>query len=159
NPTANPTFATAVQFAAGNNPVGVKVVDLNGDGINDVLVANDVAAGSMTVLKNTTTQVQPQPGLDTIQFGTPISYAVGNNPAGPALADVNGDAVLDAVLPNSNSDTISTLSGIADSTFRTVTDESFLGAVYVDVLGRAIDPGGQSSFMNVLSSDDQIRLV
>ena len=52
-----------------------------------------------------------------VTFSAPSFYAVGSDPVGLELADLNGDKKLDAIVTNSGSDTISVLLGKGGGTF------------------------------------------
>ena len=68
-------------------PGAVKLADLNGDGIPDLIVAN---SGSNNVLV--------YPGLGNGQFGPAVNgghgFFTGTNPVGITVADFNGDGSL-----------------------------------------------------------------
>jgi hypothetical protein len=85
-------------------PGVVKLADMNGDGIPDLIVAN---TGSNNVLV--------YPGLGNGQFGPEVNggkgFAVGTNPVGVTVADVNGDGSPDLVVANEGSNDVSVLLG------------------------------------------------
>src|SRR5262249_38278967 len=83
----------------------VKLADLNGDGIPDLVVAN---SGSNNVL------VYPGlPGTDRGQFGPALNgghgFFTGTNPVGISVADVNDDGHPDLVVANKGSNDVSVL--------------------------------------------------
>ena len=83
-------------------PGAVKLADLNGDGIPDLIVAN---SGSNNVLI--------YPGLGNGQFGPALNgghgFFTGTNPVGITVADVNGDGRPDLVVANKGSNDVSIL--------------------------------------------------
>jgi hypothetical protein len=85
-------------------PGAVTLADLSGDGIPDLIVAN---TGSNNVLV--------YPGLGNGQFGPEVNggkgFAVGTNPVGVTVADVNGDGIPDLVVANEGSNDVSILLG------------------------------------------------
>jgi hypothetical protein len=87
------TFQPPVTYATGGTySVWVSVADLNGDGISDVVVANenlDTAEGSVAVLL----------GKGNGAFDPPVTYGSGRYAAvGTAIADLNGDRKRDIIV-------------------------------------------------------------
>jgi hypothetical protein len=84
------------------SPGAVKLADLNGDGIPDLIVAN---SGSNNVLV--------YPGLGNGTFGEALNggrgFFTGTNPEGITVADVNGDGRPDLIIANKGSNTVSIL--------------------------------------------------
>ena len=83
-------------------PGAVLLADMNGDGIPDLVVAN---SGGNNVLV--------YPGLGNGQFGSPINgtagFAVGTDPTGLAVADLNGQP--DLLVADTGSNDVSVLLG------------------------------------------------
>src|SRR5262249_33065310 len=83
-------------------PGAVKLADLNGDGLPELIVAN---SGSNNVLV--------YPGLDGGQFGPALNvghgFFTGTNPVEVTVADVNGDGRPDLVVANKGSNDVSIL--------------------------------------------------
>jgi hypothetical protein len=98
-----PSFATQQTFATGNAPYSVTAADVNGDGLPDLIVANNVS-GTVSVLLNTTA-----PGAATPSFATQQTFAVGNDPSSVTVVDVNGDGKPDLIETNYIDDTVSVL--------------------------------------------------
>jgi hypothetical protein len=99
-----PGFASQQVFAAGSTPQSVATADLNGDGLQDLIVSNYVDNGTVSVLLNTTT-----PGATAPSFATAQPFVAGAFPTYAAVADVNGDGVPDLVVTNQNDNTVSVL--------------------------------------------------
>ena len=103
-PTLGHGFANAMgsPIAVGNLPVTAAVGDFNGDGIADLVVANDTDNTLTILLGNGHGGFSPAPG-------SPV--AVGPNPFGVVLGDFNGDGIADLAVVNSGSTNVSILLG------------------------------------------------
>ncbi|MHB8678451.1 MAG: beta strand repeat-containing protein [Rudaea sp.] len=100
---STPSFAAQQTFLTGSGPDSVGVVDINGDGKPDLVVAN-INDNTVSVLLNMT-----PPGAVTPAFAAQQTYATGTNPASVDVADVNGDGKPDLVVANINANTVSVL--------------------------------------------------
>jgi hypothetical protein len=125
------SFQAHQDYATGRDPFSVAVADVNGDGIPDVITADNFSTGTVSVLL----------GNGDGSFQAPADYATGSNPMFVAAADVNGDGIPDLVTANS-SGTVSVLLGTGDGSFRTHQDYSTGGSpsalVVADVNGDGI---------------------
>ncbi|HXY97355.1 MAG TPA: VCBS repeat-containing protein [Steroidobacteraceae bacterium] len=90
------TFAAPVTFPAGAQPQAVRIADVNGDGLPDLVVANygpgsdgTGTAGVSVLLQNAAT-----PGT----FAAPVSYQTPFGAVDVAVGDVNGDGRPDLVV-------------------------------------------------------------
>jgi len=122
-------------FAAGDGPSSIITFDLNGDGVLDLVVANQAANNVSVLLGN---------GDGT--FGSPANFAVGLAPASVAVGDFNSDGNLDIVTANEGDNTITVLLGKGDGTFGAAT------AFAVGTQPRAVVAGN-------LNADGSIDLV
>lgn len=112
------TFATAVNYVAGNDLSSVVLADFNGDGNVDI-ATTDVSSSNIAILLNN--------GNGTFQAA--VQYPAGPNPLSLAAADFNGDGKTDLVVTNvcdvsqqnfnctSQQNTVSVLLGHGDGTF------------------------------------------
>lgn len=110
NGKANGTFASAVNYTVGDNPLSVVTGDFNGDGYADVAVASGGVANSVSVLLNN------KNGTLTLSD----SYAAGSYPTGLSVTDVNNDGVCDLAVLDQAARTYDILIGKPDGTFHSV---------------------------------------
>ena len=96
--------ASFIPRAAGSDPSGIAVADLNGDGRDDLAVANFGSADVSVLL-----------GQGDGSFGAATDYAVGTQPSGVAAGNLNGDALPDLAVANNGSDDVSVLLGRPDA--------------------------------------------
>ncbi|HET6178641.1 MAG TPA: FG-GAP-like repeat-containing protein [Candidatus Sulfotelmatobacter sp.] len=101
------TFQPYREYSAGGSPFGLAVGDFDGDGNNDLAVANQQDA--VVLMGN---------GDGTLR--TPRPYTVGGDPVRLAVADFDADGKPDLAVANALSDDISLLLNIADIPMFTV---------------------------------------
>jgi hypothetical protein len=89
------SFGARVDIAVSGQPVAVAVTDVDGDGKTDIVTANG-SGNNVSVLRNLSTGGV----LNVGSFAAPASFAVGPNPSGIALADLDGDGKPDVVTIN-----------------------------------------------------------
>jgi hypothetical protein len=114
-------FSSALSFAANSNPSSVALGDLNGDGLQDIIVSNDNnpatgnVPGTVTVLLNTTTS--------SLTFGKPTAYIVDANPTTVAVHVNSQSHVVDEVVTaNLAGNDASVLPSKGDGTLSVSTD-------------------------------------
>lgn len=99
-------LGTVPASPVGENPNALVAADLNGDGNEDLAVAN-YGAGSVSILL----------GKGDQTFAPKVDYACGSKPASLALGDLDGDGKLDLVTANAGKNTVSVLRGNGDGSF------------------------------------------
>ncbi|MGB6499945.1 MAG: VCBS repeat-containing protein, partial [Thermoplasmata archaeon] len=107
----NPTFAAPVSYPVGTDPVSVTIQDVNGDGIPDMLVAdqgsNDIAELFGSYDANGDWVATPGPRLKS----------GGSGPVAVSVRDVNDNGIPDLVVTNSQSGTFTVLPGVGQGFF------------------------------------------
>lgn len=113
----NQFFRPATSTALGYRPNRVVLADLNDDGILDgVLPMRDTEGYA----PGTTVAVMLGAGTGVVgngTFGPPVLYPAGSGPQGIAVADLDGDDVLDLAVTNGASNSISLLHGDGNGGF------------------------------------------
>jgi hypothetical protein len=117
-----PSFAPAVSYAAGDVPSAVAVGDFNGDGKQDLAVANETTthfngSGTVSILL----------GKGDGTFAPAANHVAGTDPRSVAVGDFNGDGKLDLAVANFFSESVSILVGKGDGTFATPVNYSVGG--------------------------------
>jgi uncharacterized delta-60 repeat protein/gliding motility-associated-like protein len=96
------SFAATVNFTAGSGPHAISISDLDGDGGNDIVVAN-AGSASVGVFKN-----QSTPGAFTAaSLAARVDFIAGFGPVNLALGDVDGDGKNDITVSNGGANTFS----------------------------------------------------
>src|SRR5215471_4179587 len=111
SPPPGVTFTQPTNFAVGNTPVSVVVGDFNGDGKQDLAVANE-GSNNVSILL----------GTGTGSFATATSFAAGSGPQWVAVGDFNGDGKQDLAVANFNDNNVSILLGTGTGSFGTATN-------------------------------------
>jgi 6-phosphogluconolactonase (cycloisomerase 2 family) len=126
------SFFNKYDYTTGNNPYGLAVGDVDGDGKPDIVVVN-YGSSTVSVFKNTATSGI----IGASSLAPKVDFATGANPYHVAIVDIDGDGKPDMVVTNNGAATISLFqnTGIQGS----VTTSSF--APKVD-LSTGSGPGG-----------------
>ena len=106
------TFQPRQDFAVGNGPWSVAIGDLDGDGVPDLAVAN---TGSGSNPGNTVSVLL---GNGDGTFQPSQNFLTESRPVSVAIADLNGDGLLDLAAANFDSATVSVLLGNGDGTYQ-----------------------------------------
>jgi hypothetical protein len=149
------SFASPVNYNCGKNPYQVVSADLTGNGIQDLVVAQQNGAagyrGIDILMGNGNGTFQPAVNISTPGFVDSV-----------AVADVNGDGIPDIVTGNWSGSTVSVLLGNGNGTFQapvnyTIAPSAIVTSIAVaDVNGDgkpdiiACNSNGSNSTVNVL---------
>ena len=108
------SFAAATNFDVGDYPVSVAVGDFNGDGKQDLAVANFLGyyANNVSILL----------GDGAGNFSAATNFSAGNDPISVAVGDFNGDGKQDLAVANDSSNNVSILLGDGAGNFSAATN-------------------------------------
>jgi len=141
-----PAFQPPVQISTGGSPTAITTGAFNGDGNEDIAIANG-AGNTVTVML----------GNGDGTFGTPVSYAVGTDPTAIAADDVNNDGNDDIITADAASGDVSVLLANVDS------DGNPTGT-FAAAKTYHVEPGGQGPLSLVMDDfnndgDDDIAVA
>lgn len=94
--TSPVTFAAPVTFPAGAQPQAVRIADVNGDSLPDLIVANFGPGADGTGMSGVSVLLQD--GANPGHFLAPVSYATPNGAIDVAVGDVSNDGRPDLVV-------------------------------------------------------------
>jgi FG-GAP-like repeat/FG-GAP repeat len=103
---ADGEFSATAFYSMGIDPAGIAIGDLDGNGMND-LVVTDAVANRVSVLLNQGAGV----------FGVPAHYGAGGGATGVVVADMNGDHHPDVICANRGAGSVTLLFGAGDGGF------------------------------------------
>ena len=131
----------------GNKPTSVVLGDLNGDGVSDVVTANNVSNDVSVLIGNGDGSFRPAG-----------SFGVGGQPQSVALGDVNSDGISDIVTANTLGNDVSVLIGIGDGTFQ-VAAAFVVGSQPQSVALGDMNGDGKSDIVTANRSSDDISVL
>ena len=105
-------FSAGNSYGVGDSPLNITAVDVNGDGIEDLITSNAYSNTISVLIGN---------GDATFQNAATVS--VGSFPHFIGAGDFNRDGKMDLAVPNADGNNISVLLGNGDGTFQPVTGE------------------------------------
>jgi hypothetical protein len=127
---------------------------------DDILFANDVASGSIEVLRNITQPSSTTGVPDTPTFAPAAAYSsLIANPTSFALGDINQDGLPDLVVGGSKATNIGFIYGQTQGTFQSPTDTHWITYMYQALLGRAVKATELSSTLKTLQADELVYLL
>lgn len=100
------SFAPKVNFAAGSGSYGMAIEDVDGDGKPELLVANRLGSGSVSILRNTSS-------IGSLSFAPKQEFTADDGTSSIAVGDIDGDGKPDLAVANTNSATISLLKNLS----------------------------------------------
>jgi hypothetical protein len=123
------SFATRIDSTAGAGPHDLMVADIDLDGKPDILLTeyNSGGAGTLTVLRNTST------GTGVVSFAAHQEIAVGNGPRGLAVGDIDVDGKPDVVVANYTDGTLSLLQNTSTPGTVSMTSKGTLTSILTPV--------------------------
>ena len=121
-------FAPATTVTVGDNPRGLAAGDFDGDGDQDLAVAN--SAGFLS-----TPSIGILLGNGDGTFADMTTLAIGTNPLSVAAGRLDGDATIDLVVVSDETNLVYVFAGNGDGTFASPTTTAMSGTGYGLVLG------------------------
>jgi type II secretory pathway component GspD/PulD (secretin) len=111
NSTQNGIFIAKTDYPVGISPAAITTAMFNTAGFTDLAVANK-GSNTVSILPGLGAN-----GTETGTFGTQVTVATGNGPAGIAAADFNNDGHPDLAVTNQTDGTVSIILGNGNGTF------------------------------------------
>ncbi len=116
------SFAPAINFTTGPNPIGVTLADIDGDGKLDMCVTSS-SGNYVSVYRNIATSGT----INSSSFATRVNYTTGTYPYDVAVSELDGDGKPDMAVTNFPNNTVSVLRNI--STIGVINSGSFASKV------------------------------
>ena len=119
------TFHAAPSYSGDLSPRSIASGDLNGDGLPDIVVTNFCGSDAMCGVAGSLSVYLAQKAGG---YQLASTQSIGSGPVSVALADLNGDGILDAVALNRSDKSLSVLLGVGDGTFQAATASPLAGS-------------------------------
>jgi gliding motility-associated-like protein len=105
------SFAAKLDFSTGQEPFGVSIGDVDGDGKSEMVVSN-IGNNTISIFRNTSSVGS----IDASSFAARQNFAVNDVPNGTAIGDLDGDGKPDIVVAHYGSNpTVSVFRNISSS--------------------------------------------
>lgn len=144
--------ATNSPFNAGGSPIAIAVADFDGDTNLDLIVANNINTGTVSLLLG-----NGSGGFILANNGT---FLVGRNPYAVATGDFNKDNKPDIVVANSNDNNVNVFLGDGAGSFTSAVHSTFsVGALPLAVGIGDFDKDGNLDFVVANGSSDNVSVM
>src|SRR5690606_10400705 len=146
----------AIQFdaIAGDEPTNIAIGDFDGDGMPDIAASNQ-GGDHISVFRNRGSAGGP------ISLDAALNFAVGDQPMGISIGDINGDGKADLVVANYRSNDISVLRNASSGTTLNFLDDIkriTAGSSTRDVVISDVDGDGKPDITALSQGSDMVSV-
>ena len=150
------TFQFHVDAPSGSDPVALAAADITGDGLTDLLIANDVD-NSVYLLPGV--NPNPAPGsIGTLGLQDMTTISVGNMPNSVATGDFNNDGTVDLAIADRSDNNLLILLGNGDGTFTAALNEPVTGNKPSAVIAVDLNKDGRLDLVATNATDNTISV-
>lgn len=147
--TGSGHFAAEVPYVVGSNPRHIAVADLNADHKPDIAVSNEYDGDVIIMLND---------GTGAFAATQTVGSGVLDQTHGVALADLDGDTVVDLVVTDSNFG-VTTFKGVGDGTFVQPGTHLSVGDDLVAVAAGDLNRDGKADLVAADSGEDSVLVL